>query len=73
VKDVLEAKEGYKLKMARVAQPPPLIRTGSAPSGYGKALPNKASKHKVVLESVTQEKKKLRSVVCYSDSFNFGM
>jgi hypothetical protein len=34
-----------------------------AGSGHGELHPVKSRKHKVVLESVTQEKKKLRTVV----------
>lgn len=46
-----------------MARPSALIRPGPAQSGLDQGNP-KSSKHKVVLESVTQEKKRLRSVVC---------
>jgi hypothetical protein len=50
--------------MGREAQPPASIRNGPAQIVIDKKVSNRSSNHKVVLESVTQEKKKLRSVVC---------
>lgn len=48
--------------MTRVSQRSVSVFTGRSPNWVAK---RKARKHKVILESVTQEKKKLRSVVCH--------
>lgn len=37
-----------------------------------RAVESRARRHKVIMESVTQEKKKLRSVVCDAFIFLFG-
>lgn len=52
----------YFANMVRVFRRPAAASTGNAYSGIAK---RKAQRHKVVMESVTQEKKRLRSVVCY--------
>ncbi|KAE8348403.1 hypothetical protein BDV28DRAFT_93023 [Aspergillus coremiiformis] len=48
--------------MARVFRRPASAFTRRAPS---RAAQRTARKHKVIMESITQEKKKLRSVVCH--------
>ncbi|CAG8885755.1 unnamed protein product [Penicillium egyptiacum] len=48
--------------MARVIRRAP---SASARHGAGRAVQRRARRHKVIMESVTQEKKKLRSVICF--------
>lgn len=58
--DILE-KAVFFANMVRVFRRPASASASNAYSGIAK---RKAQRHKVVMESVTQEKKKLRSVVC---------
>lgn len=55
--------------MARVFRRPLSASARRAPTRVAK---RKAQKHKVVMESVTQEKKKLRSVVCHYARLIYG-
>ncbi|KAJ5437090.1 hypothetical protein N7445_007975 [Penicillium cf. griseofulvum] len=48
--------------MARVIR---RAASASARHGPGRAIQRRARRHKVIMESVTQEKKKLRSVICF--------
>ncbi|CAG7968687.1 unnamed protein product [Penicillium nalgiovense] len=48
--------------MARVIR---RAASASARHGAGRAVQRRARRHKVIMESVTQEKKKLRSVICF--------
>lgn len=73
VKEDSEKKGGDQSRMARVAQLPVSLRTGAGVSSNDQELSAKPSKHKVVLESVTQEKKKLRSVVGYINMFSLDV
>ncbi|OQE37889.1 hypothetical protein PENCOP_c009G05312 [Penicillium coprophilum] len=48
--------------MARVIR---RAASASVRNGPGRAIQRRAKRHKVIMESVTQEKKKLRSVICF--------